>query len=79
MKTTHFLLFSLLTLTAGMLQAQTKSVALPPAVYANTRSVEIAKVTISDTATVLDVEAFYIPGNWIKMVSESYLQSDGKK
>ena len=79
MKTTRFLLVALLSVTTGALQAQTKSVALPPAAYANTRSVEIASVTLSDTATVLDVEAFYTPGNWVRIVSDSYLQADGKK
>jgi len=41
--------------------------------------VEISKVTLSDTATVLDIAAFYRPGWWIKIVSDSYLLADGKK
>ncbi len=79
MKTTLFLLIALLTMTSGPLKAQTKTVELPPASFANTRSLEIAKVTLSDTATVLDVEAFYRPDYWIRVVSDSYLYADGKK
>lgn len=80
MKSINYLLASLLALTWLSSQAaQTKSVELPPVVFANTRSIEISRVLLSDTATVLYIEAFFTPGYWIKIVSDSYLQAGGKK
>ncbi len=79
MKPSFYFLIALLALTACTSQPESKTVELPPASFANTRSLEIAKVTITDSVTVLDVEAFYTPEYWIKIVSDSYLQADGKK
>lgn len=79
MKTRHLLLITLLILVAASVKAQTKTVELPRASFSNTRTVEIGKVVLTDTATVLNVEAFFRPGYWIKIVSDSYLQADGKK
>src|SRR5690554_6175353 len=79
MKTTNYLLVALVALVGMQAKAQSRLVELPPAAYANTRSLEISKVTLSDTATVLDVEAFFTPGYWIRVVSDSYLLADGKK
>ena len=81
MKTRHLLLIALLIMagTGASAKAQTKTVELPRAAFSNTRSVEIGKVLLTDTATVLNVEAFFRPGYWIKIVSDSYLQADGKK
>ena len=79
MKTRHLLLITLLILAATSIKAQTKTVELPGASFSNTRIVEIGKVVLTDTATVLNVEAFFRPGYWIKIVSDSYLQADGKK
>ena len=78
MKSINYLLTALFAVASVTLQAQTKSVELPPVAFANTRSVEISKVVLSDTATVLDIEASYTPGYWIKIVTDSYLQADGK-
>lgn len=60
-------------------QAQTRIVEQPHATFANTRSLEIAKVTLSDTETVLDINAYFRPGYWIRVVSDSYLLANGKK
>ena len=79
MKPSLYFLIALLALTACTTQPKTKTVELPPAAFANTRSLEFAKVTLTDTVTVIDVEAFYTPEYWIKIVSDSYLQADGKK
>lgn len=69
----------ILMLAAASICAQQKTVELPPALFANTHSVEIAKVTLSATETVLDIEAFYTPGYWIRIASDSYLQANGQK
>jgi len=45
----------------------------------NTLTIDIAKVELSDTATVLHVNASYTPHRWIRIASGSYLQADGRK
>lgn len=74
-------LLTLLLLAIGMTaQAQqTKVVEQPNAIVTDTRMLEISKVTLSDTATILDIKAFSTPTNSIKIVSETYLLADGKK
>lgn len=41
---------------------------------ANTRTLDIVKVELSDTATVLHVNAYFRPKNWIVISSDTYLQ-----
>src|SRR5690554_2755073 len=80
MKTTRLgmvVLFMLLTSIAA--QAQNRIVEKPASMHSNTTTVEIGKVTLTDTATVVDIEAFFQPGWWIRIVSDSYLLADGKK
>ncbi|MDI9604587.1 MAG: TlpA disulfide reductase family protein [Bacteroidota bacterium] len=74
------LLIILLVAVAMSAQAQQeKVVERPHAVFTNTRTIEIAKVTLSDMETVLDTKAFFRPRSWIKIASDSYLLADGKK
>ena len=40
---------------------------------ANTQTLDIVKVELSDTATVLHMNAYYRPKNWIVISSDSYL------
>ena len=56
-----------------------KSIENPFIESANTMTLDIAKVELSDTATVLYTDAYFRPHYWIKISSESYLQADGKK
>ena len=37
------------------------------------------KVTLSDVATVLDIDASFRPGFWIRVVSDTYLLAEGQK
>ena len=46
---------------------------------ANTMTIDISKVELSDTATVLHTDAYFHPGYWIKISSDSYLLADGKR
>lgn len=46
---------------------------------ANTMSLDIARVELTDTATVLHVNAFYIPHFWIRIDSGTYLSAGGEK
>lgn len=79
MKRMYMMIAFVSAFVASGMQAQTKTVERPPVMYGNTRLVEFSKVTLSDTATVLDVEATYQPGYWIKIVSDTYLKAGDKK
>lgn len=45
----------------------------------NTMTLDIVKVSLCDTATVLDVEAWFTPHYWIRIVHDTYLQAGGRK
>ncbi len=45
----------------------------------NTTTLDIVKVALCDTATLLDIEARYIPNYWIRIVHDAYLQSGDRK
>lgn len=78
MKTLCTLLLALGTICS--IQAQERKVNQPPFIVRNTSTVEINQITLSDTATVLDIKAYYRPHNWIRISGESYLLADnGKK
>jgi thiol-disulfide isomerase/thioredoxin len=74
-------ILTLLLVAVGIsAQAQYKKVVEKPYTrFANTTTIEIDKVTLSDTETVLDINAFFRPGNWIRIVSDTYLLANGKK
>lgn len=46
---------------------------------ANTRALDIVKVELSDTATVVHVEAYYRPRNWIRIDAKTYLQIPARR
>ncbi|MFK8276390.1 TlpA family protein disulfide reductase [Capnocytophaga cynodegmi] len=60
-------------------QAQNKTVDVPPFGFANTKTIEIRKVSLSEKETLLEVDAFFTPGYWIKIVSDTYLKAGDKK
>lgn len=74
MKTLCTLLLVLGTLCS--IQAQERKVNQPPFIARNTSTVEINQITLSDTATVLDIKAYYRPHYWIRISGESYLLAD---
>ena len=45
---------------------------------AATTAMDVVKVQLTDSLTVLDVNAYYYPNYWIKIASDSYLQAKGK-
>ena len=45
---------------------------------AATTAMDVVKVQLTDSVTVLDVNAYYYPNYWIKIASDSYLQAKGK-
>jgi thiol-disulfide isomerase/thioredoxin len=40
----------------------------------NTSTIEISKIILTDTATILKIDAFYRPKNWIRISALTYLQ-----
>ena len=48
----------------------------PVFLASNTTSIEVSKVTLTDSTTVLDIFARYTPGWWIKIASTGYLTDD---
>ncbi len=58
------------------LQAQKRVIDRPPFIVRNTTSIEVSKVVISDTATVLHIYAKYRPKYWIQIAPESYLRDN---
>lgn len=55
-------------------QAKNRIIDKPPFCVSNTTSIEVSKVVMSDTATVLHIYARYRPKNWIRIAKESYLK-----
>ena len=60
----------------GTLQAKDRVVNQPPFIIRNSATIEIDRITVSDTATVVDVKAFFRPKNWIRISGETYLRAD---
>ncbi|CEN35383.1 TlpA family protein disulfide reductase [Capnocytophaga cynodegmi] len=60
-------------------QAQNKTVDVPPFGFANTKTLEIRKVSLSEKETLLEVDAFFTPGYWIRIASDTYLKAGDKK
>jgi thiol-disulfide isomerase/thioredoxin len=69
-----FLLFGISQLFASQIVIER-----PPFSISNTTTVEVEKIILSDTATVLYMKAFYRAGWWIQIASGTYIQADGKK
>ncbi len=73
-KTTR--IFILLLCLAGYVNAQQRTVERPPFISWSSTSIEVEKVTINDTETVLDIKAFYQPHYWIKIAKGSFLRDN---
>ena len=77
-KITFLMAAAAMWLTASCTQRY-KCVENPLIESANTMTLDISKVELSDTATVLHTDAYFQPHYWIRISSESYLLADGKK
>lgn len=58
------------------LQAKERIIEHPPFLGWNGSTIEIDKIVLNDTETVLHIKAFYRPKNWIKMDTKTYLIAD---
>ena len=45
----------------------------------NSNTIEIDKIVLNDTATILYIDAFYRPKYWIRIDSSGYIQANGKQ
>ena len=80
MKTKHLIgaIFTLLLILSAC--TNNRGVVERPAFIArNTGALEIEKVELSDTATVLYIKAFYTPKQWIKIDPNSFLTDNRGK
>ena len=74
------LIISLLLCSLIYTQAKERVIERPPFITWSSCNIEIDKIVLSDTATVLQINAFYRPKYWIKIASGSFLRSnDGEK
>ncbi len=77
MKHIHLFVASLLLcICCYPLQAKNRVIEQPPFCVRNNTAIEVSKVVINDTATVLHIYAKYRPHNWIKISSASYLKDN---
>lgn len=77
MKHIHLFVASLLLcICCYPLQAKNRVIEQPPFCVRNNTAIEVSKVVINDTATVLHIYAKYRPHNWIKISSDSYLKDN---
>ena len=80
MKTQQWMgiLFAFLLIVSGCTNNR-GVVECPAFTVRNTNGLEIAKVELSDTATVLYMKAFFTPNTWIKINSKSFLTDNQGK
>ncbi|MDR0395251.1 MAG: TlpA family protein disulfide reductase [Tannerella sp.] len=75
------ILFSAIILLAtaclGSCRKSERIVERPVFEVRNTNTLEIDKIVLTDTATILYIDAFFTPRNWIRIDSRTYLQGDG--
>lgn len=74
-----FIIALLLLMGSAAMQAQERTVGQPAFDVRNTNTIEIDKIVLSDTATVLHIDAFYHPKYWIRIAKETTLEADGQR
>lgn len=74
----HIISSIILFLCCTALQAQDRVVEQPAFEVRNTTSLEFQKIILTDTATIMYIDAYYRPKYWIKIANETTLQADGK-
>lgn len=72
----HTIIFALLISLCISTQAKNKVVEQPLCLATNTQAIEIDRVVLSDTATVLYIKAFYRPKYWISLNKNCFLTAD---
>ena len=75
MKNSTFVASALSALMLAACQTGPKVVENPLIESANSMTLDIAKVELTDTATVLHVDAYFRPHYWIRIDSKTYLHN----
>ncbi len=75
----HLLVIFICLFSINSLSAKERVIDLPTFSACNTQTIEIRKIVLSDTATVLYVDAFYPHNMWIKIISKTYLKDTENK
>lgn len=79
-KTITLLVMSVATMAAFAQEKEaSKTVENPVIRFSNTSTIDVAAITTDMDATILDIHAQFIPGWWIKIASDSYIEADGMK
>ena len=65
-------------LLAGACTPKEKTIDFPTVEASTTTSIIIEKVEMTDSLTTLHMRGYNLPGYWIKVVSETHLEADGK-
>lgn len=77
---TNILFITLFTLFLWSCESPTlRVIERPEHGLQSSKTLEIGKVELTDTATILYIDAFYRPKNWIRIDSATYIQANGEK
>lgn len=71
-----YLHLTVLLCLCSSLAAKERVIERPSFLVASTNSIEVSRIVLNDTATVLHIYANYHPGYWIKIASGSFLQDN---
>ena len=63
----------LLLCICSLTKAKEKVIEQPPFIAWTSTSIQVDKVVLSDTATVLYIKAFYHPKQWIRISGQSLI------
>ena len=66
----------LLLCICSLTKAKEKVIEHPPFIAWTSTSIQVDKVVLSDTATVLYIKAFYHPKQWIRISGQSFLKDN---
>ena len=75
MKNIYLFIMGVLLVLSGC-TSENRVIDKPVFLASNTTSIEVSKVSLTDSTTVLDIFARFTPGWWIKMASTSTLTDD---
>ena len=75
MKNIYLFIMGILLVLSGC-TPENRVIDKPVFLASNTTSIEVSKVTLTDSTTVLDIFARFTPGYWIKIASSSTLTDD---
>lgn len=73
------LLLSILLLRCAGGDERPRTIERPVYGLQNSQTLEIDKILLTDSSTVLYIDAYFYPGNWIRIDSGTYIQADGMK